>query len=70
LLKNPHLKTKCCKPYRYYNYKYFGLSPPPPSRNKIKNKEYHTVGTVPISNKKNVERDKIDTPRTQINSLS
>jgi len=32
--------------------------------NKIKNKEYHTVGTIPKSNIKIVERGKIDTLNT------
>jgi hypothetical protein len=38
--------------------------------NKIKNKKYHTVGTVPKSNKKIVERGKIDTFSTQIHVRS
>jgi len=29
-------------------------------------KKYHTIGTIPKSNIRNVERDKIDTPNTQI----
>jgi len=32
----------------------------------MKNKKYHTVGTVPKSNRKIVERGKIDIPNTQI----
>ena len=32
----------------------------------MKNKKYHTVGTVPKSNRKIVERGKIDTLSTQI----
>jgi hypothetical protein len=31
----------------------------------LKNKEYHTVGIIPKSNLKNVEKGKIDTPNTQ-----
>jgi len=34
--------------------------------NKMKNKIYHTVGTIPTSNIKIVERGTIDTPNTQI----
>jgi len=34
------------------------------------NKKYHTVGTVPKSNRKIVERCKIETPNTQIHDLS
>jgi len=30
---------------------------------KMENKKYHTVGTVPKSNRKIVERGKIDTPK-------
>jgi len=37
--------------------------------NKMKNKKYHTVGTIPKSNIKFVERGKIDTPNTQIHDL-
>ena len=33
---------------------------------KMKNKKYHTVGTVPKFNKKIAERGKIDTLKTQI----
>jgi len=33
--------------------------------NEIKNKKYHTVETVLTSNRKIVERDKIDAPNTQ-----
>jgi hypothetical protein len=33
--------------------------------NKMKNKKYYTVGTVPKSNTKIVERGKIDSPKTQ-----
>jgi len=32
---------------------------------KMKSKKYHTVGIVPKSNRKIVERGKIDTPDTQ-----
>ena len=32
----------------------------------MKNKQYHTVGTIPKSNIKIVEKGKIDTPSTQI----
>ena len=38
--------------------------------NKMINKKYHTVGTVPKSNRKIVERCKIETPNTQIHDLS
>ena len=34
--------------------------------NKMKNKEYHTVETIPKLNIKIVERGKIDTPSIQI----
>jgi hypothetical protein len=37
---------------------------------KTKNKKYHTVGIFPKSNRKIVERDKIDTPSTQIHDRS
>ena len=37
--------------------------------NKVKNKIYHTVGTVPKSNRKITERDTIDTPNTQIHDM-
>jgi len=30
----------------------------------MKNKQYHTVGTVPKANRKIIERGKIDTPNT------
>ena len=33
---------------------------------KFKTKTYHTVGKVPNSNRKIIERDKSDTPSTQI----
>ena len=36
---------------------------------KIKNKKYHAVGTFPKSNRKTVERGKIDTPNTHIHDL-
>jgi len=36
----------------------------------MKNKKYHTVGTIPKSNIKIVERGKIDTPNTQIQDRS
>ena len=32
----------------------------------MKNKKYHTCGTVPISNRKIVERGQNDTPNPQI----
>jgi hypothetical protein len=38
--------------------------------NKLKNKKFHIVGTVPKSNIKIVERDKMDTPNTQIHDRS
>ena len=38
--------------------------------NKVKNKKYHTVRTIPKSNIKIVERSKIDTTNTQIHDLS
>jgi hypothetical protein len=34
--------------------------------NNVKNKEYHTVGTIPKSNNKVVERSQIGTPNIQI----
>ena len=34
--------------------------------NKVKNKKYHTVGTIPKFNRKIVLGVKIDTPNTQI----
>jgi hypothetical protein len=34
----------------------------------MKNKKYHTVGTVPKSNKKIVERGKLDSHSTQIHN--
>jgi len=37
---------------------------------KMKNKKYHSVGAVPKSNSKFVERCKIETPHTQIHDLS
>jgi len=37
---------------------------------KRKTKKYHTLGIVPKSNRKIVERDKIDTPHTQIHNHS
>jgi len=36
----------------------------------MKNKKYHTVGTILRSNIKIVERGKIDTPNTQIHDCS
>jgi len=36
----------------------------------MKNTKYHTVGTVPKSIRKIVERGKIDTPNTQIHDRS
>ena len=38
--------------------------------NQMKNKKYHTVGTIPQSNIKIVERAKIDTSNTQIHDSS
>ena len=38
--------------------------------NKMKNEKYHTVGTIPKSNIKILERGKIDTPNTQIQDRS
>jgi len=35
-------------------------------KNKMKNKKYHTAGTVSKSNRKIIERGKIGTPNTQI----
>jgi hypothetical protein len=40
------------------------------SRNKMKNKKYHTVGTIPKSNIKIAERGKIDTTISQIHVRS
>ena len=37
---------------------------------KMKNKKYHTVGTVQNSNREIVERDKIETRSTHIHNLS
>jgi len=37
--------------------------------NKMKYKKYHTVGKVPKSNKKFVERGRIDIPNTQQHGL-
>ena len=37
---------------------------------KMKNKKYHNVGTVQNSNRKIVERDKIETRSTHIHNLS
>ena len=37
---------------------------------KTKNKKYHTVGIFPKSNRKIVERDKIDTNNTQMHDRS
>ena len=34
------------------------------------NKKYHTVGTIPNSNIKNVERDKFDIPNKHIHDCS
>ena len=36
--------------------------------NKMKNKANHTIGTIPISNIKIVERGKMDTPYTQMDT--
>jgi hypothetical protein len=36
----------------------------------MKNKKYPIVGTVPISNRKIIERSKINTPNTQIHDCS
>ena len=38
-------------------------------RSKMKNKKYHTVGTVPKSNRKIVERGNIDIHNTEIHDL-
>ena len=38
--------------------------------NKLKNKTYHNVGTIPKYNITIVERGKIDTPNTQIHDCS
>ena len=35
----------------------------------MKNRNYHTDGTVPKYNRKIVERDQIDTPNTQIHDF-
>jgi hypothetical protein len=40
------------------------------SRSKMKNKKYHTVGTIPKSNIKIAERGKIDTTISQIHVRS
>ena len=37
---------------------------------RMKYTKYHTVGTIPKSNTKIVERDKIDTPNTQTRDRS
>ena len=37
---------------------------------RMKYKKYHTVGTIPKSNTKIVEKDKIDTPNTQTRDRS
>jgi hypothetical protein len=37
---------------------------------RMKYKKYHTVGKIPKSNTKIVERDKIDTPNTQTRDRS
>ena len=37
--------------------------------NRMKNKEYHFVGIVPKSNRKIVERGKLNTSNTQIHDL-
>jgi hypothetical protein len=36
----------------------------------MKNSKYHTVGTIPKSNIKIVERGKFDTPNTQLHAHS
>jgi len=36
----------------------------------MKNKQYHNVGTVPRLNRQIVERNKIDTPKTEMHDLS
>jgi len=36
----------------------------------MENKKYHTVGTVPQSNRKIIERRKIDSPNTHISDCS
>jgi len=38
--------------------------------NILKNENYHTVGTIPKSNRKIIERGKTDTPNTQIHDRS
>jgi len=38
--------------------------------NKMKNKKYHTVGAIPISNRKIVDIGKIDTLNTLIHDRS
>ena len=38
--------------------------------NKMENKIYHAVGTFPKSNRKIVERGKIDTPNVEIHDIS
>ena len=37
---------------------------------KMNNKEHHTVGTIPTSNMKIIERDEIDIPSTNIDTRS
>ena len=37
---------------------------------RMKYKKYHSVGTIPKSNTKIIERDKIDTPNTQTRDRS
>jgi hypothetical protein len=36
----------------------------------LKNKKYHAIGTIPTSNNRIVERNKIDTTNTQIHNRS
>jgi len=42
----------------------------PQEKGEMKNKQYHTVGTVPNSNRKIVERVKSDTPNAHIHDCS
>jgi len=37
---------------------------------KMKSRKYHTVGTVPTSNRKTSEKGKLDTPNTHIHDSS
>jgi len=42
----------------------------PYTGNRMKNNDYHTVGTIPKPNIKIVERDKTDTPNTKLHDRS